>query len=100
MEIQWDPKKNQANLKKHGVSFEEASELFKAPGHLILELYDFEHSIEEDRVISIGPILQGLIVVVSVERDDGNTIRLISARFATKTEQALYSDAIAGTRDE
>ncbi len=69
--------------------------MFKAPNGLILELYDFEHSIEEDRIISIGPILRGTIVVVSVERDDGNTISIISARFATKKEQTLYSEEIA-----
>jgi uncharacterized protein len=74
MEIQWDLNKNRANLKKHGISLEVASELFKAPENLILDLYDFAHSIEEDRIISIGPIVRGMIVVVSVERDDGNII--------------------------
>ena len=100
MKFQWDPDKNQANIKKHGLSFEEASELFKIPGHLVLELYDFEHSGEEDRIISIGPIQRGVIVVVSVERDDGNTIRLISARFASTAEQKRYERAIAGVDHE
>jgi hypothetical protein len=54
--------------------FEEASELFNLPENLFLEEYDFEHSIDEDRIISIGPILRSVIVVVSVERDDGNIL--------------------------
>jgi len=96
MEFQWDSLKNQANIKKHRISFEEASELFELPHNLILELYDFEHSLNEDRVISIGPIHRGVIVVVSVERNEGNSLRLISARFATKTEQQRYEQSIAG----
>ena len=96
MEFQWDSLKDQANIKKHGISFEEASELFELPFNLILELYDYEHSLNEDRIISIGPIKRGVIVVVSVERDKGNVIRLISARFAKKTEQQRYEHAIAG----
>ena len=96
MEFQWDSLKDQANIKKHGISFEEASELFELPYNLILELYDYEHSLNEDRIISIGPIKRGVIVVVSVERDEGNVIRLISARFAKKTEQQRYEQAIAG----
>lgn len=100
MEFQWDSNKNQSNKKKHGLSFEEASELFKLPGYLILELYDFEHSINEDRIISIGPISSGLIVVVSVERNDSDILRLISARYATQTEQKQYEAAIQGVDNE
>jgi hypothetical protein len=96
MEFQWDLLKNQDNIKKHWISFEEASWLFGIPHNLILELYDFEHSLNEDRIISIGPIQRGVIVVVSVELNGGNALRLISARFATKTEQQRYEQAIAG----
>ena len=100
MEFQWDSAKNQANIEKHGLSFEEASELFKLPEDLILEEYDFEHSIDEDRIISIGPIFRGVIIVVSVERYDGNTIRLISARFASSVELKRYEELIARMNDE
>ena len=96
MEFQWDSAKNHDNIKKHGISFEEASKLFELPDSLILELYDFEHSLNEDRIVSIGPIHGGVIVVVSVERNEGNVLRLISARFASKTEQRWYEQAIAG----
>lgn len=55
VEIEWDPAKDRKNIRKHGISFTEASELFTRPDDLVLELYDFEHSLEEDRTISIGP---------------------------------------------
>jgi len=100
MEFQWDSLKNQANIMEHGISFEEASELFELPDDLILEVYDYKHSLNEDRIISIGPIHRGVIVVVSVERNEGNVIRLISARFATKREQQRYEQAIAGETDD
>ena len=100
MEFQWDSNKNQSNIRKHGLSFEEASELFKLPGYLILELYDFEHSINEDRIISIGPIRSGLIVVVSVERNDGDILRLISARYATQKEQKQYEASVQEVNHE
>jgi uncharacterized DUF497 family protein len=55
----WDPKKQEANLKKHDVSFEEAAKLFTS-GVDYLELYDSTHSLEEDRFIAIGPSRRGL----------------------------------------
>ena len=100
MKFEWDPAKNQANIRKHNLSFEEASELFSLPGNLILEEYDFEHSITEDRIISVGPILRGVIVVVSVEYDDEDIIRLISARFASTVEQKRYEEAVAGETND
>lgn len=88
MEVAWDESKNQANQQKHGVSFEEARELFTS-GADYLEIFDADHSEVEDRFISIGPIKRGLVLIVWTERDEA-TIRLISARWATKREQALY----------
>jgi len=70
------------------------------PENLVLEEYDFEHSLTEDRIISIGPILRGIIVVVSVEKNDSDTIRLISARFASTAEQKRYAEVIAGMKDD
>jgi uncharacterized DUF497 family protein len=77
---------------------EEASKLFDLPDNLILEIYDFKHSYDEDRIISIGPIHRGVIAVVLVERNEGNVLRLISARFASKAEQQRYKQAIAGEK--
>ena len=96
----WDFLKNQSNIRKHSLSFDEASELFKIPAHLVLEDYDFEHSVTEDRIISIGPIRRGLIYVVSAEQDEGDTIRLISARFATAEERKRYEKSILRWNDE
>jgi uncharacterized protein len=96
MNCTWDPEKHAANLAKHGLGFDEAARLFELPQHLILEEHDAEHSEDEDRIRSIGPIERGVIVVVSVERDDETTIRIISARFATPNERRRYADMIAG----
>jgi uncharacterized DUF497 family protein len=86
--VSWDRAKNLANKKKHGVSFEEASELFRS-GVDYLELFDDAHSDDEDRFIAIGPIRRGLVLVVWTERDE-EVVRIISARWATRTEQALF----------
>lgn len=88
VEVEWDESKNRSNQQKHGVSFEEARELFVS-GVDYLEIFDADHSGSEDRFISIGPIRRGLVLVVWTERDE-DTIRLISARWATKREQGLY----------
>jgi uncharacterized protein len=92
----WDPEKHRANLAKHGLGLDEAACLFELPEHLILEEYDLDHSADEERIRSIGPIARGLIVVVCAERDEGETIRLISARLATPFERRRYADMIAG----
>jgi len=56
--FEWDRKKEQINVAKHGVSFREAKELFTSKGDF-LELYDGEHSELEERFIAIGPIRRG-----------------------------------------
>lgn len=96
--FEWDSVKSQANIKKHGLSFEEASEIFKLSENLILEEYDFHHSINEDRIITIGPIARGVIVVFSVER--ASAIRLISARFATTNEKERYCEVITRMQND
>ena len=80
MEFEWDAAKDRANRQRHGVSFEEASQLFTS-GVQYLEIYDAEHSRDEDRFIAIGPVRQGTMVVVFAETDRG-TVRIISARKA------------------
>lgn len=88
MRLSWDEAKNRANRKKHGVSFEEAAELFQS-GTDYLEIYDEDHSDEEDRFIAIGPVSTGLLLVVWTEQDE-NTGRIISARRATRRERQFY----------
>ena len=87
--VTWDERKNTTNRKKHGVSFEDASELLTQTDESHLVLFDEEHSGIEDRFISIGPIRKGLVLVVWTERVD-DEIRIISARWATKREVELY----------
>ena len=74
VEVTWDPAKNVANRKKHGVSFEEAAELFTS-GVEYLEVFDDAHSVDEDRFIAIGPIKRGLVLVVHTEQDE-DTVRI------------------------
>ena len=88
MEVTWDHAKNLANKRKHGISFEEVRELFHSDADY-LEIFDDEHSDTEDRFIAIGPIRRGVVLVVWTEQNE-ETIRIISARLATKSEHALY----------
>ena len=88
MRIEWDPAKNASNQEKHGVSFVDVEELFKS-GDDYLEIFDEAHSDQEDRFIAIGPVEVGVLYVVFTERD-GDTIRIISARRATKSETDRY----------
>jgi uncharacterized DUF497 family protein len=88
MRFEWNPAKDKSNRAKHGLSFDEVTELFEA-GVDYLEIYDEEHSDEEDRFIAIGPIRRGIIVVAYTERDD-DVVRILSARMATKRERQRY----------
>ena len=88
MGVEWDESKNAENQRKHGVSFEEAQQLFVS-GVDYLEIFDELHSDSEDRFIALGPIARGLLLVVWTDRDD-EVIRIISARWATEREKALY----------
>ena len=88
MRFEWDPEKAKANEAKYGLSFEEAVELFRsAPDYL--EIYDEQHSEQEDRFIAIGPIQRGVIVVAYTERDE-DALRILSARMATKKEKQRF----------
>lgn len=88
MHFEWDEDKNLANQTKHGISFEEAQQLFLADADY-LEIFDQAHSDHEDRFIAIGPIVRGIIMVVFTEREE-DVIRIISARPATKREQQMF----------
>jgi uncharacterized DUF497 family protein len=87
MEYEWDENKAAANLSKHGVSFEEAKTVFHDP--LYVDFYDPDHSYGEHRFILLGESAQKRVLFVSyMERN--NSIRLISAREATPSEQKVY----------
>jgi len=85
----WDEEKAKANVRKHGVSFEEASSVF-ADENARLK-HDPEHSDGEDRFILLGfSSLLRILVVCHVYRQDDQIIRIISARKATRNEHAQY----------
>ena len=88
MTFEWDQSKDRSNQLKHGLSFSEASVLFTGDEDY-LEIFDIVHSDKEDRFLAIGEIHRGIAVVVFTERD-GDLIRIIGARFATKREQDRY----------
>jgi len=90
VEVEWDPLKDLENQEKHGLSFEEAAALFTSEDDY-LEIYDEDHSDEEERFIAIGMIVEGIIVVVWTERGE-DVVRIISARSATKHEIALFQE--------
>ena len=94
MKFEWDPAKEITNKAKHGLSFGTATELFTG-GADYLEINDDDHSDDEMRIIAIGPIARGVIMVVFTERSE-DTIRIISARRATKSEIRLYRHHMEG----
>ena len=87
-QIEWDDAKNAANLVKHGLSSDEASDLFTSDTDY-LEIFDEALSTDEDRFICIGPIKRGVVLVVITEPSEG-AIRIISARAATKREREMF----------
>lgn len=86
-EFVWDQKKAELNLSKHGVSFVEAKTVFKDP--ISITIYDEAHSDEEDRFITIGMSTAGRLLVV-VHTDQRRSVRLITARRATRKEARGY----------
>jgi len=93
MKFEWDRKKENINIKKHNVSFEQASYVFADP--FALNRYDEEHSDDEERWILLGKSLnQTILLVVHTFRDnDGKEfVRIISARKATKKEEKAYKE--------
>ena len=89
LRFEWDPRKADANVRKHGVSFEEAESAFFDDAARILD--DPDHSDDEDRFLLLGlsSRLRVLLVVHSL-RARGDVIRIISARRATRSERAQY----------
>ena len=89
IEFEWSTAKARANLKKHGVSFEEAQSVFY--DEYARQFYDEDHSDKEERFIMLGMSIQsGVLVVCHCERADGDIIRIISARKATRKERGFY----------
>jgi uncharacterized DUF497 family protein len=89
IKFEWNTAKAVTNIKKHGVSFDEAKSVFF--DEFAVQFFDQENSTNEDRFLMLGMSNEtNLLLVCHCERDDGNTIRVISARKATKNESKNY----------
>ena len=89
IKFEWDVAKAASNQKKHGVSFEEAESVFY--DEFAAQFYDEENSGHEDRFLMLGFSGEARILIIChCEREQGKTIRIISARKATKHESAYY----------
>jgi uncharacterized DUF497 family protein len=86
MEFEWDDRKAEYNLQKHGVSFTEAATVLYNPLSIT---FDPDHSDDEDRFIIIGTSAQGRLPMVA-HTDRGDRIRVISARTLKPKERRLY----------
>ena len=89
MDFEWDPRKAEANARKHGVTFTEAASVFR--DSLSATASDPDHSHLEDRYIIVGQSEAGRLLIVS-HADRGDRIRIISARELTRPERRTYEE--------
>ena len=87
--FEWDPKKARSNVRKHGVSFEEAMTVFGDPGSL--NMPDPDHSESEQRYLVLGSSGRGRLLLVAYAERPPRT-RIISARQASRPERRIYED--------
>ena len=93
IDFAWDERKAAANLKKHGISFEEAQSVFYDEGARYMP--DPEHSKAEDRFVLLGMSARlRVLVVCHCFREDDSIIRIISARKASARERKVYTEAL------
>ena len=90
MEFEWDEAKRLANLDKHGIDFIDVPEVFDGD---IITVEDSRYSYGEQRFVTFG-VLQGRVIAV-VHTDRGESVRIVSARKATKNEQRTYFQEIS-----
>lgn len=93
MKFEWNRAKAAGNLRKHGVSFDEAATVFADV--LSHAFHDVDHSENESRFLLIGMSQSGRVLVVS-HTDRGETVRIISAREATRKERIFYEESSQG----
>lgn len=89
-EFEWDEAKNRENLRKHGISFGRAVEIFNGP---ILSIPDDRYDYGEEREMTFG-MTGNLVILAVVHTDRDNVTRIISARRADKDEQREFEAAI------
>jgi len=93
MKFEWDINKEKINIKKHHITFEQASYVFADP--FALSLYDDDHSKNEDRWVLLGQSINETVLLVAHTFRDNNGqeyVRIISARKATLKEKKLYKE--------
>ena len=91
MKFEWDDKKNNENIRKHGIDFRDVVEMFDHP---MLTQLDTRRDYGEDRWIGVGSLKNIVAVTVYLEWEDEETIRIISARKATRHESKEYHKRI------
>jgi len=89
LNFEWNEEKATANLKKHKISFDEATTVFSDPFSITIP--DPDHSVEEERYIDIGTSDKGRVLVV-VYTERGANIRIISCRKAAPAERRCYEE--------
>ena len=89
MNFEWDPEKANTNLRKHGVTFQEAATVFEDV--LSMTYYDPDHSQDESRYITVGMSRSRRLLIVA-HTDRGENIRIISGRKTTRRERKQYEE--------
>jgi uncharacterized protein len=89
MKFEWDPRKARINSRTHKVAFEEAATALRDP--MAATGSDPDHSVGDDRYITFGVSERGRLLVVA-HTEEGETIRIISARIANKGERKIYEE--------
>jgi len=89
LQFEWDPRKAADNLLKHGVSFHEAATVFDDP--LAITYPDPDHSEDEFRLLTFGTSVERRLLVIA-HTEGGDTIRIVSARRATRGERKIYEE--------
>lgn len=89
MEFEWDPRKDAANRRKHGVGFREATTVFGDP--LATTFPDMDHSLSEHRFLTVGASASKRILVIA-HTEKQEIIRIISARPVTPRERRFYEE--------
>jgi len=90
MKYVWDGEKNRGNVRKHGIDFADVPKMFSHP---MVTFLDQRMDYGEDRWIGIG-LLRGIVAAIVFTEPQEGTIRIISARKATKHEENIYADEI------
>ena len=90
MLFEWNEHKNKLNFQKHGISFEEAQEIFQGT---VFTFEDSRKDYGEKRDVSVGAI-ENVIIVVVIHTKRKDKVRIISARLANQTERKLYYECL------